>query len=395
MMSNDLNGFVDEAILKRIATLRTRPVFDTSRPGHGKHLVHIVGARPNFVKLAPLHHALQGMAQQIVHTGQHYDHRMSESFFQALDIPEPDINLSIGSGSHSVQTARTMIALQEHFEAAPPAAVIVYGDVNSTLAASLVAAKMHIPCIHVEAGLRSGDRAMPEEVNRLVTDRLCDVLLTPSDDASATLISEAAAPETVFCVGNIMIDTLARLLPRIAALPPVLPDLPDRFVLATLHRPSNVDRSDQLKRILDVLEDLSRDVPIVFPVHPRTRMRIADLGWSIPADRIHMIEPQDYLSFVALQRGALAVITDSGGIQEETTWLSKPCLTLRDTTERPVTVDVGTNLLLGDDPAALRPALDEILAGRAKTGAIPEYWDGQTALRIRAILDALGLCVPA
>lgn len=380
--------------IEKIDALSKEPVFDTSRPGANGPIVHVVGARPNFVKLGPLYNALAGLKQSIVHTGQHYDHKMSESFFDALDIAKPDVNLSIGAGRHAEQTAQIMIALEKRFEKTLPCAVIVYGDVNSTLAASLVAAKMRIPCLHVEAGLRSGDRAMPEEVNRLVTDRLSDVLFAPSVAAVDTLIDEGVAPHAVFCVGNIMIDTLARVMPEVGAAGSPIDDLQTPFVLATLHRPSNVDTPEQLNRILDTLLQISEDVDVVFPVHPRTYSRIADLKRLDLGQKIRLIEPQDYLSFVWLQNNALAVITDSGGIQEETTWLGKPCLTLRDTTERPVTVEVGTNLLLGTEPSALIPAVRDIVMGRGKVGQIPDLWDGNTASRIRAIVDALGLQQP-
>lgn len=374
-----------------ITKLAYEPIMRPDRRGANGPIVHIVGARPNFVKLGPLHEALRGLRQRIIHTGQHYDHQMSKSFFEALSIPKPDINLAIGTGRHAEQTARIMIALEEQFEQETPCAVIVYGDVNSTLAASLVAAKMRIPCLHVEAGLRSGDRAMPEEINRLVTDRLSDILFAPSPEAAETLISEGVAPHAVYVVGNIMIDTLSRLLPQIESAAPPIADLPERFVLATLHRPSNVDEPEQFSKILDALMRISKDVPVVFPVHPRTRGRMVDMGREQLGDGIRLIEPQNYLSFIWLQSNAMAVITDSGGIQEETTWLGKPCLTLRDTTERPVTVDVGTNVLLGSDPEALLPAVSKILDGRAKTGSVPELWDGSTAHRIRAIIDALKL----
>lgn len=374
-----------------IEKLACEPIMRYDRRGAGGPIVHIVGARPNFVKLGPLYEALRGLDQRIIHTGQHYDHQMSKSFFEALDIPKPDINLAIGTGRHGEQTARIMIALEEQFEQEMPCAVVVYGDVNSTLAASLVAAKMRIPCLHVEAGLRSGDRGMPEEINRIVTDRLSDILFAPSPEAAQTLIDEGVAPHAVYLVGNIMIDTLARLLPQIEAAAPPIADLPERFVLATLHRPSNVDVPGQLSQILDTLAQISEEVPVVFPVHPRTRARMDDMGRDNLSPSIRLIEPQNYLSFIWLQRNALAVITDSGGIQEETTWLGKPCLTLRDTTERPVTIDVGTNVLLGSDPVALLPAMRDVLKGRAKTGSIPDLWDGSTAHRIRGIINALNL----
>jgi UDP-N-acetylglucosamine 2-epimerase (non-hydrolysing) len=316
---------------------------------------------------------------------------MSEAFFVALGIAEPDVNLNIGTGSNSEQTARIMIALEECFERKTPCAVVVYGDVNSTLAASLVAAKMRIPCLHVEAGLRSGDRGMPEEINRLVTDRLSDVLFTPSLEAAQTLVNEGVAPHVVYSVGNIMIDKLARMLPIVEAAPPPVLDLPEHFVLTTFHRPSNVDAREQLSRILDALEQIAHDVPVVFPVHPRTRARMSDMGRQNLDERIYLIDPQDYFSFIWLQRNALAVITDSGGIQEETTWLGKPCLNLRDTTERPVTVEVGSNILLGSDPDTLLPAVRDVLEGRAKIGLIPDLWDGSTAQRRRSITDELEL----
>ncbi len=362
---------------------------------NGGPLVHIVGARPNFVKLAPLFHALAPYRQKVIHSGQHYDRSMSGSFFEILDLPEPDLNLSVAGGSHAEQTAKTMIGLEQAFAAERPAAVIVYGDVNSTLAASLVAAKMHIPAIHVEAGLRSGDRDMPEEINRLVTDRLSDLLLTPSRDGNANLLNEGAAPESVMFVGNIMIDTLVRLLPKIEQAATELEGLPERFVLVTLHRPSNVDDTASLARITAALDDIAAKVPIVFPVHPRTRAKLDELGWAPPADRVTLGEPLDYVSFVALQKRSLAVVTDSGGVQEETTFLGRPCLTLRTTTERPVTVDSGSNILLGDDPASILPELEKILSGQGKAGSVPEFWDGKTAYRIRAILEGLDLCQPA
>lgn len=382
---------LDTESLEKLATLRQSKRF-ARNTGKGGKLVHVVGARPNFVKLAPLHRALDGARQEVIHTGQHYDRRMSGSFFETLEIPEPDINLGLGGGTHAVQTARIMTGLEECFETSRPAAVIVYGDVNSTLAASLVATKLHIPCIHVEAGLRSGDRDMPEEVNRLVTDRLSDLLLTPSREADETLLREGTPREAIHFVGNIMIDSLARLLPRLDAMPAAVPDLPDRFVLVTLHRPSNVDDPVKLTEIVRELDRITGDIEVVFPVHPRTRARLDALEQSAPTQRLRLIDPLDYPSFIALQRSSVAVVTDSGGIQEETTWLGRPCLTLRDTTERPVTIDVGTNILLGDEPSRIHPHVSEILAGRGKTGSIPEFWDGQTAQRIRAILEALDLC---
>ncbi|WP_226989251.1 non-hydrolyzing UDP-N-acetylglucosamine 2-epimerase [Desulfuromonas sp. TF] len=356
-------------------------------------LVHVVGARPNFIKLAPLYLQLRDeFEQQIIHTGQHYDRRMSGDFFDVLGLPEPDHNLAVGSGSHAEQTARIMMGLEKLFIEISPAAVIVYGDVNSTLAASLVASKLLIPCLHVEAGLRSNDRTMPEELNRLVTDQLSDVLLTPSRDANENLLREGISGDRIFFVGNIMIDTLNRMLPLTETID--LGDLPDSFALVTLHRPSNVDESGKLSRISEHLVQLSELLPMVFPVHPRTRACLDKLGFRPDSKRIKLIDPVDYLRFIAMQKKSRVVITDSGGIQEETTYLRKPCLTLRPNTERPVTTEIGTNTLIGDDPAAILPHLENILAGNYKLGQVPELWDGDTAARIKKILQDMSLCEP-
>lgn len=349
-------------------------------------LIHVVGARPNFMKLAPLFLELDGECDQlVVHTGQHYDRRMSGDFFDVLGLPEPDYNLSIAPASHAIQTANIMIGLEKCFIDLSPTAVIVYGDVNSTMAASLVAAKLLIPIVHVEAGLRSYDRTMPEEQNRLITDQLADILLTPSIDASANLLKEGIDQGKIHCVGNIMIDTLKRMLPLTEKVDLVV--LPESFVLLTLHRPSNVDDPVNLSLLFDHLNKLSELIPIVFPVHPRTRARMADLGLAPYSEsRLILKDPVDYLQFIAMQNKAKAIITDSGGIQEESTYLGKPCLTLRNNTERPVTIDVGTNTLLGENPAAIRGHLEQIIAGNYKKGEIPEFWDGQTAVRIKALI---------
>lgn len=354
-------------------------------------VIHVVGARPNFMKVGPVIDALEqngGVTQILLHTGQHYDANMSQIFFEQLGLPAPDINLEIGSGSHAVQTAQTMIAFEQQVLQHRPDWVLVYGDVNSTVAAALVCAKLGIAVAHVEAGLRSFDRTMPEEVNRLVTDQLASLLLTPSADGDENLLREGIAPERIHLVGNVMIDTLVRLRPQADAL---WPSLQDRFGLAhyglvTLHRPSNVDEPVMLQFILSTLNEIAADLPLLFPIHPRTRKRIQDQGLASVAQRIQFCEPLGYLEFLALQEHASVVLTDSGGVQEETTYLQVPCLTLRENTERPVTVDVGTNILVGQDMARLHYELTRILHGHAKPGTIPPLWDGQAGRRIADIL---------
>jgi len=351
---------------------------------HPMHILHVVGARPNFMKAAPVLRALaaRGARQTLVHTGQHYDVSMSDVFFQQLGMPAPDFNLAVGSGSHAKQTAEIMIRLEPILLDTKPDVVLVYGDVNSTLAATLVCSKLLIHIGHVEAGLRSFDRTMPEEINRMVTDRLADLLFTPSEDGDFNLRNEGVPPERIHLVGNVMIDSLVRLLPAAMKVP--RNGLPERYALVTLHRPSNVDDSDSLKNILASLLEASERMPIIFPVHPRTRQRIADFG--INAEKLRLIEPAPYIEFLALQRGASVVITDSGGIQEETTYLGVPCLTLRSNTERPVTVTMGTNVLVGQDRARLRHELVKIFDGKNKTGAIPPLWDGHACDRIAEIV---------
>ncbi|MHB2025426.1 MAG: non-hydrolyzing UDP-N-acetylglucosamine 2-epimerase [Elusimicrobiota bacterium] len=349
-----------------------------------RHLLHVVGARPNFMKAAPVHAALaeHGFRQTLVHTGQHYDAAMSDVFFGQLRLPSPDVNLNVGSGSHSYQTARVMLELEPVLLDKKPDLVLVYGDVNSTVAAAMVCAKLGISTAHVEAGLRSGDRTMPEEHNRVVTDHLCDVLFTPSGDGNENLSKEGIPPSRTHLVGNVMIDTLVRLLPLAEnlSLPGLAPGEP--FVLATLHRPSNVDDAASLSKILDCLEKIAADVQVIFPVHPRTRARMdGKKKW-----KIRFLEPLGYLEFLALQRRASAVVTDSGGIQEETTYLKVPCLTFRKNTERPVTVSVGTNELVGDDAELLLGRIRSILEGRWKTGGIPPLWDGNAARRIASVI---------
>lgn len=361
------------------------------RPMSNGPLVHIVGARPNFMKLAPVHAALTGVREQkVIHTGQHYDKKMSGDFFDILSLPEPDFNLGVGSGTQSVQTANMMVGLEKVFGETSPSAVIVYGDVNSTLAATLVAAKLLIPVVHVEAGLRSRDRAMPEEVNRLVTDQLSDVLLTHSREASDNLMREGVAKEKIFFVGNVMIDTLRKMLPvaeeRVSST-----WLPPRYALVTLHRPSNVDDPEKLAKLAKHLNSLSRTLPVIFPVHPRTRARLESIGFRPDSESMRLVEPMDYLEFIICQKKATVVVTDSGGVQEETTYLGTPCLTLRENTERPVTIESGTNTLLGEDPQAISAHVQSIIDGRYKKGGVPEYWDGMAGQRIRDVIVGLDL----
>ncbi len=320
--------------------------------------------------------------QTLVHTGQHYDANMSDVFFTQLAMPAPDVNLEVGSGSHAKQTADIMSRFEPVVLEHKPDVVLVYGDVNSTVAATLVCSKLRVRVGHVEAGLRSFDRTMPEEVNRLVTDQLADLLFTPSEDGDANLRHEGIAAEKIHRVGNVMIDSLVRLLP--SAEQHKLNGLHERYALVTLHRPSNVDDPQSLRGILESLLEISEDLDIVFPVHPRTRQRIAEFGINVA--RLHLLEPLPYIEFLALQRRALAVITDSGGIQEETTYLRVPCITLRNNTERPITVTLGTNVLVGQDAAILKTELRKVLSGKAKNGTIPPLWDGKAGERIAHIL---------
>jgi UDP-N-acetylglucosamine 2-epimerase (non-hydrolysing) len=351
------------------------------------HILHVVGARPNFVKAAPVLRAIrtEGLRQTLVHTGQHYDRNMSDVFFTELEIPEPDFNLEVGSGSHASQTAEIMRRFEPVVTERKPDIVLVYGDVNSTVAAALVCSKLLIPVGHVEAGLRSFDRTMPEEINRIVTDRLSDLLFTPSEDGDANLKKEGVRAEAIHRVGNVMIDSLIRLLPAAKRSPKN--GVPKRFALVTLHRPSNVDDSENLQRVLKSLLEVSEQLEIIFPVHPRTRLRIKEFG--IAAERLHLFEPMPYIEFLSLQSRAAVVITDSGGIQEETTYLGVPCLTLRANTERPITVEMGTNVLVGDDKGKLDAELKNILAGNAKKGTIPPLWDGRAGERIGRLLASL------
>jgi UDP-N-acetylglucosamine 2-epimerase (non-hydrolysing) len=351
--------------------------------------LHVVGARPNFMKLAPVHAGLAGLGapQLVVHTGQHYDAAMSDVFFTQLGLPSPDVNLDVGSGSHAAQTARIIERFEQVVIDARPRCVVVYGDVNSTVAASLVAAKLCIPIAHVEAGLRSRDRTMPEEINRIVTDALADVLYTPSRDGDENLLAEGVPPERIACVGNVMIDTLVRLLPSAAALwdSEWQQRTASRYGLVTLHRPSNVDDWIVLEPLLEALIAISEDLPLLFPVHPRTRARIGARLDTLPG-RIQFMDPVGYLEFLALQQHAAVVITDSGGIQEETTYLRVSCLTVRDNTERPITVTTGTNVLVGRDFEGLVREARSIAGGLVRPGQIPPLWDGHAGERIASDL---------
>ena len=354
-----------------------------------KTIVHVVGARPNYMKIAPLMEAVNGAAgirQLLVNTGQHYDEAMSKGFLRELGLPTPDVDLNVGSASHAVQTANVMIGFERVCLAEKPDLVVVAGDVNSTLAATLVAAKLLIPVAHLEAGLRSFDRRMPEEVNRLVTDCLADLLLTPSADADENLRAEGVPAEKIHLVGNIMIDTLMRHLP-LATLERLAGrvDVKDReYAALTLHRPSNVDDPAALRSILDALAVIAARLPVIFPVHPRTRERLRTFGVEMPAGVV-LTEPLGYIDFLSLTSHARIVITDSGGLQEESTALGIPCLTLRENTERPATVTDGTNRVVGTDSRAILAAFDAAMSGQVSAKR-PPLWDGHTAGRAAAVL---------
>ena len=362
----------------------------------------IVGARPNFMKAAPLIRALEERAPEIksllVHTGQHYDYEMSKAFFEDLDMPDPDIYLGVGSGTHAEQTAKIMISLEKEIFDNRPDLIVVFGDVNSTLAASVVASKLMVPVAHVEAGLRSFDRTMPEEINRIVTDILSDLLFTTERDAIENLRREGIPDEKIHFTGNVMIDTLLTFADKARK-----SDITERlglsdrnYAVLTLHRPSNVDVPEVFDGILEALAEVSKNIPVVFPVHPRTKKRLAEFGFldkfssvfkTPPAERgILLIDPVKYTEFLALEMKSLFVLTDSGGIQEETTFLGVPCLTLRNNTERPVTLEVGTNILVGTDPHRIIEESAKILRGEGKKGAIPELWDGKASHRIAKII---------
>ncbi len=353
-------------------------------------ILHVVGARPNFMKAAPVLRALAEygcVRQTLVHTGQHYDFNLSETFFQELNMPAPSFNLQVGSGSHAEQTADIMRRFEPIVLDCRPDVVLVYGDVNSTIAAALVCAKLKVPVAHVEAGLRSFDRTMPEEINRLLTDQVAELLFTPSQDGNDNLAMEGIPPSKIHLVGNVMIDTLIRMLPCARTRLP--PSLPKQFVLVTLHRPANVDDVEWLGNIIRLLAKVSDTTPVIFPVHPRTRSRLKAAGLNGDGHGgLQFSEPLPYLEFLALQTQATLVITDSGGIQEETTFLGIPCITVRESTERPITVTMGTNTLVGRDPLRLCAEVERTLAGARKCGQVPPYWDGHAAERIAAIVHS-------
>jgi UDP-N-acetylglucosamine 2-epimerase (non-hydrolysing) len=362
--------------------------------------MHVVGARPNFMKVAPIMAAMDkahDFIQSLVHTGQHYDAQLSQIFFAELQIPRPDIDLNIGGGSHAEQTGRMMIALEQVFENKAPDLIVVVGDVNSTLAASITAAKLGIKIAHVEAGLRSFDRTMPEEINRIVTDALADFLFTTEPSGNENLLREGVAQEKIFFVGNVMIDTLLRCRAQ-AQRADILPRLqlkPHTYAVLTLHRPSNVDQPEQLQRLFRILGKVGQQIPVVFPCHPRTANRLATLGADLHVAEaasptgIILQPPLGYLDFLHLVSQAKFVLTDSGGVQEETTILGVPCLTLRENTERPVTIHEGTNILVGSSEELILTEVAKILAGCGKQGQIPTLWDGQAAIRIVEALRRL------
>ena len=365
----------------------TRATTATTRP----RVVVVAGARPNFMKIAPILHEIERretLAAVLVHTGQHYDAAMSDGFFRDLGIREPDANLGVGSGTHAVQTAEVMARIEPILTAQPTAAVIVVGDVNSTLAATVTAVKLGIPVAHVEAGLRSFDRTMPEEINRLLTDAVSTWLFVSEPSGAVNLRAEGADPAQIHFVGNVMIDTLLAQLERARSLDTLerLSLAPRAYAVLTLHRPSNVDDPAKLGALFDVLEEIHERLPVVFPVHPRTAEAIRTrLGGRSLA--LRTTEPLGYLQFLRLMADARLVLTDSGGIQEETTVLGVPCLTLRRNTERPVTVEQGTNRIVGDDPHVIRSEVRKILEGDPRAGRVPELWDGSAAARIVDVLE--------
>ena len=368
-------------------------------PLTGAPILCVVGARPNFMKIAPVIRAMRGASPpvpaRLVHTGQHYDPEMNSQYFQALGIPDPDINLEVGSASHAVQTAEVMRRFEPVVDRERPAAVLVVGDVNSTLACALVAAKKGIPVIHVEAGLRSFDRTMPEEINRVLTDQISDLLFTTEKSARDNLLREGIADAAIHFVGNVMIDTLRQNLKQAVPAAQTLErhgapaEWAQRgFAALTMHRPSNVDDPATLRAVLGAMREVSRRIPVVFPMHPRTRAKIEQhgLGAMLDPQSFLGLPPLGYLEMLGLMQTARLVLTDSGGIQEETTALGVPCVTLRENTERPITVEQGTNTVVGQDPARVLSVVDEILRTGGKAGRVPELWDGRASQRIASAL---------
>ena len=353
------------------------------------HITIIAGARPNFMKVAPIIHEIKrrnaegtDIHYSLVHTGQHYDKKMSGDFFEQLNIPEPDANLSAGGGTQAEQTGAIMIRFEEHLMKNPTDLVLVVGDVTSTMACAITAQKLHIKVAHVEAGIRSNDWTMPEEINRLVTDSITNYFFTTSEVANATLRASGYGDDQIFFVGNCMIDTLLANKPRFIK-PSIWETLgleEKGYFMMTLHRPANVDEASKLKELMDEIIGNTKNMPLVFPVHPRTKKMLNKLG--IEHERLHMVDPMSYLEFNYLVEKSFAVVTDSGGITEETTVMGVPCFTLRDNTERPETITIGTNELIGTDPKNIAPAMRTLFAGAWKKGGIPELWDGNTAERI-------------
>jgi len=363
-----------------------------------KKVLCIVGARPNFMKIAPVIRALNNSQHsfnvRLLHTGQHYDAAMKQSFFDQLHIPEPDVDLGVGSGSHAVQTAEIMKRFEPVMDELKPDTILVVGDVNSTIACALVAVKKGVPVIHVEAGLRSGDRSMPEEINRVLTDQISDLLLTTERSAEANLLREGISTDKVHFVGNVMIDTLRYNLSNAVSAEETISscqgtvDTSSGYGLLTLHRPANVDDPVVLERLLRTLVDLAEHLPLLFPVHPRTTQCIESAGLNqlVADSQLYLIPPQAYLNMLGLMKDARLVLTDSGGIQEETTALGVPCITLRENTERPITVAEGSNTIVGSSPEKIKSCFDDIMQTGGKAGCTPEYWDGKAAERIAEVI---------
>ena len=361
-------------------------------------IVCVVGARPNFMKIAPLMRVFRADSAafdaRLVHTGQHYDEAMKDAFFRQLNIPEPDIDLGVGSGTHAVQTAEIMKRFEPVLDDLSPDLVLVVGDVNSTIACALVATKKDVSVVHVEAGLRSGDRRMPEEINRVLTDQISDLLFTTEPDGESNLLHEGVDRRRIHFVGNVMIDTLlanrAHAVPAVQTLAGIegFPADTSDFGLLTLHRPSNVDDPMVLGRLMETLVEISERLPLVFPIHPRTRTRLRDAGLDslLSQGRIGLTEPLGYLQLLGIMEKSRLVLTDSGGLQEESTALGVPCITLRENTERPITVSEGTNTVVGTDQAKIRSCFNDVMASGGKAGRIPELWDGRAAERIAARL---------
>ncbi len=359
-----------------------------------KKVISVVGARPNFMKIAPIHRAFKNYSDSIqhliCHTGQHYDEKMSKIFFEDLELPKPDFYLGVGSGSHAEQTANVMIKFEEILLKEKPDMILVVGDVNSTIACSLTASKLHIKIVHVEAGLRSGDRDMPEEINRVLTDAISDLLFVTEKSGIENLKREGISNGKVFFTGNVMIDSLVYFKPKIvnSKILEKFELTPKKYVLVTLHRPSNVDSKKQLVKLIDLLNSLAENRKVLFPIHPRTLKNITDFNLMHKKGKnLILTEPIGYLDFLTLTSNAELIVTDSGGIQEESTYLGIQCITLRTSTERPITIEIGTNQLLGNDLEKAKIVAMEVLNGKVKEGQIPELWDGKAAERIVEIIN--------